>query len=396
MATITVTIKEGKGIVYAYSGIFYKGLVNEINSPQTFTYNLNDEFTFKANDLTVGFAFDKFCRPIPFWPDECITTNPFTGTVTADSGNLDVYFKTVSQKVLYLVRTQGEGSVEIRRVLSESAPLVKTLTESEISTFAILNPDDTFRLIASPKTGYDFRQFCDPTIGMTGTCWTTNPLDGNAPGSGVFDPISIFRQVYFLQQGDHYRCTSDYHCIVDNINGTLSQTDCQRVCRDPSTSTDIWTFVNNKTEKLNIQKGESFTVKVTSSPNKYTEIKDGAILGVGGDVLYGGVTDTNGNLERTFSFNEDKELNISAVQDCLLFVCKYSNTVNVVVGEPCKWLDISCKLSKLSVTVKLGLLSVLVVGGYVAYKVVTAPRPDVDIKTPTGFGLSIKKHETKK
>lgn len=86
---IDVVIQDGGGKVDSYiNGEFYQTVTNSAR----LNYNIGNTFNFVASPNN-GYQFEKFCQTGGII---CITTNPFSGTITNQIGTLEVYFKQIS------------------------------------------------------------------------------------------------------------------------------------------------------------------------------------------------------------------------------------------------------------------------------------------------------------
>lgn len=162
-ATVNVSVSGG-GTVKVYRNGAYIG---ETKTSKVFNFTVGDTFGFEATPDT-GNTFEKYCTDAACTIKT--TQNPFTGTITSETGSLFAYFvKPGAPATVTVAVSQGGGTV---RVYRNDALIGETKT-SEVFNFTV---GDMFRFEAVPDTGNVFEKYCsDQACAIT---TVQNPFTG--------------------------------------------------------------------------------------------------------------------------------------------------------------------------------------------------------------------------
>lgn len=155
---------SGNGTVRAYRN---NVLIGDTKTSKTFEFTVGDTFKFEAVP-DAGFTFEKYCTDTACTVKT--TQNPFTGTITSETGSLFAYFiKPAVPAIVAVEVSKGSGTV---RAYRNNALLGETKT-SKVFEFAL---GDTFKFEAIPDAGNVFEKYCSDQA-----CATTiaqNPFTG--------------------------------------------------------------------------------------------------------------------------------------------------------------------------------------------------------------------------
>src|SRR2546425_653006 len=89
-ATVNVGVSAGAGTVTVTRN---GAVVGSTTSSQVFNFNIGDTYAFQASPSS-GYSFAEFCGDTAC--SISTTSNPFSGSITASSGNVFAYFNSVT------------------------------------------------------------------------------------------------------------------------------------------------------------------------------------------------------------------------------------------------------------------------------------------------------------